>query len=307
MVVDLGSNTGMLLGIFKQRGMNVLGVEPARNIAKIARSKDIDTISDFFSAGVASRIARKKGRPKVITGTNVFAHADDLREFVKGVDILLDDDGVFVIEVPYLVDLIKNLEYDTIYHEHLSYFSTKPLVALFSQFGLRIVDVRRISIHGGSIRIFVQKGPPRRTSRRLASLLKLESDMGLCSPNSYAAFSQRVQQHRIELCALLSKLTSQGKRIVGVSAPAKGNTLLNYCKIGPETLPYIVEKSSLKYHLYTPGTHIPVLPESNLLKDKPDYALVLAWNFANEIMQNLDIYKRGGGKFIVPVPVPEVI
>lgn len=307
LVVDIGSNVGVLLGAFKSQDIRVLGVEPSRNIAKIARERGIDTIDEFFSKTVAEKIIKESGKAKVITGTNVFAHVNDLDGLLQAVDLLLEEKGIFVIEVPYLVNLIDMLEYDTIYHEHLSYFSLKPLIFLFKRFGMEVFDVERIGIHGGSIRVFVRRSSDCGKSNNVEELLLLEEKMGLYRLDTYKRFVKKVEKNREDLVKLLRNLKNRGKKIVGVSAPAKGNTLLNYCKIDCEYLDYIVEKARLKIGLYTPGTHIPVLPESKIFEDKPDYALLLAWNFRDEITKNLKEYVDSGGKFIIPIPEPCII
>ena len=308
LVVDIGSNDGTLLKGFQSLNCNTLGVEPATNVAKIAEDAGVETVNDFFSETIASKVSRAKGKAKVITGTNVFAHINDLDGLLRGVNTLLHDNGVFIIEVPYLVDLIERREFDTIYHEHLSYYAVKPLAVLFKRFNMQIVDVKRISIHGGSIRVYVQKTSSKvHTAESLAELLALEKKMRLDIAATYFEFAQYVANVRSRLVSLLSKLKLTGKRIVGYGAAAKGNTLLNYCKIGSETIDYIVDKTPLKQGLYTPGTHIPVMPPEKILEDMPDYVLTLAWNFLDEILKNEERYRALGGKFIVPIPEPKIL
>lgn len=308
LVVDIGSNDGTLLKSFRSLNCNTVGVEPATNIAKIAQEAGIETVNDFFSETVASKVSRAKGKAKVITGTNVFAHVNDLDGLLRGISTLLDDNGVFVIEVPYLVDLIERREFDTIYHEHLSYYALRPLVVLFKRFNMRIVDVKRIGIHGGSIRVYIQKtkskGP---TAETVAELLTIEKKLRLDVATTYFEFAQYVANVKDRLVRLLRQLKEEGNRIVGYGAAAKGNTLLNYCKIGSETIDYIVDKTPLKQGLYTPGTHIPIAPPEKILEDMPDYVLTLAWNFLDEILQNEERYRGLGGKFIVPIPEPKII
>jgi len=307
MVIDIGSNVGVLLSGFKSQGMRVLGVEPSSNVAKIAIKNGIDTISEFFSSKLALKICQQKGNASVITGTNVFAHIDDLNDFVKAADVLLTEEGIIVIEAPYLVNMLDNLEYDTIYHEHLSYLSMKPMVKFFKRFRMDVFDAEMQSIHGGSLRYFIGREGKRPISKHISEFLLLEEKKKIYSEERLKNFSEDVKNHRNELNTLLSNLKKQGKKIVGVSAPAKGNTLLNYCKIGTEILDYITERSNLKIGKYTPGMHIPVYSDDMLIKDKPDYALILAWNFAEEIMRNNEQYRSKGGKFIVPIPHPHII
>lgn len=308
LVVDIGSNDGTLLRGFRNLGVRTLGVEPATNISKIATSRGIETINAFWSKEIVNKIIQEKGKAKIITGTNVFAHVNDLDDFLLGVNTLLDDDGVLIVEFPYLVDLIEKIEFDTIYHEHLSYFSVWPLVILFKRFDLEIFDVKRVPVHGGSIRIFVKRSSAEwPVTNSVKSLIDLENQMKFDIFETYTIFTEKVNNLRKELLNLLKELKDQGKKIVGYGAPAKGNTLLNYCKIGTDMIEFIVDKSPLKQGLYTPGMHIPVFPVEKLLEDIPDYILILPWNFKEEIMKQQEKFKESGGKFIIPVPQPRVI
>jgi hypothetical protein len=308
LVIDIGSNVGVLLQGFKDQGVDsVLGIDPAENICEIACGNGIDTICGFFSEELAAGIAKTRGRAKVITGTNVVAHINDHHALVRAVEMLLADKGVFIFEAPYLVTLIDDLEYDTIYHEHLSYLSVKPMTRLFGLFGMELFDVREESIHGGSLRYFAGRKGDYPVSDNVARLVKLEDSKGLYDTGRLDDFAVSVQQNRQVLNWMLRTLKHDGKRIAAVSAPAKGMTLLNYCHIGPEILDFITEKAPLKIGKYTPGTHIPILPDSELIKQMPDYALLLAWNFADEIMGNLDDYRKAGGKFIIPIPEPRIV
>ena len=307
LVIDIGSNVGVLLKGFQDRGCRVLGIEPADNIAQIANKNNIQTEPVFFSTDVAKQILSDYGKTKVITASNVFAHIDDLNAVLECLDILLDDDGIFVIEAPYLANLISNLEYDTIYHEHLSYLSIKPLVPFFKNNGFEIFDIQQVDIHGGSIRIFVSRQSSRKISEKVSSIIKIENDNDIYSTNNLMSFSNNVKQNRSDLMSLLYSLKSNGKRIAAVSAPAKGMTLLNYCGIGKNILEFVTEKSNLKINKYTPGGHIKVLPDSALVTEEIDYALLLAWNFKDEIMENLSEYRDAGGKFIIPIPNPTIV
>jgi len=307
LVVDIGSNVGLLLQGFKRQGVAVLGIEPATNICEIARSNGIETINEFFSEELALKIVKAKGKAKAVTGTNVVAHIDNHHALVKALDILLGERGVFVFEAPYLVDLVGNLEYDTIYHEHLSYISVMPMIKLFHQFGMDIFDIEKVSIHGGSLRYFVAKGKAYPVSASVDRFLKLENKRKIHDIDTLKDFAKSIENNREELVWLLRSLKHEGKQIAAVSAPAKGMTLLNYCRIGPELLNFVTEKAPLKIGKYTPGTHIPILPDSELIKQMPDFALLLAWNFADEIMSNLDDYRKAGGKFIIPIPKPVIV
>lgn len=307
LVVDIGSNVGVLLGAFRGAGMRVHGVDPALNIVEIARAQGIPTTCDFFGVEAASQILQDLGPAAVITGTNVFAHVDDLHAFMLGIDRLLTPHGTMIIEVPYLANLIAYTEYDTIYHEHLSYLSARPLVSFFDRCGMEVFDVQQVEIHGGSLRVFAGRRGRHAVSRDVSLLLAQEAESGLHAPDTLKAFAHAVEQNRRELLWLLHRLKAEGKTIAGVSAPAKGMTLLNYCKIDGQILDFVTEKSALKIGRFTPGGHIQVVPDDRLLRDRCDYGLLLAWNFADEIIRNLDTYRRKGGRFIIPIPTPRVI
>jgi len=285
----------------------VLGCEPAENIAAIANHSDILTMPVFFSPDVAKEVVQKHGKAKIITATNVFAHIDNLKLLMKAVDYLLDDDGVFIVEAPYVVHLLDNLEYDTIYHEHLSYLSLTPLVPFFQKCNFEMFDVGQVDIHGGSIRIFISRRSGRPISLRVNELLKNEQNEDTHSLENLWKFAKNVEKNRENLVTLLRSLKNQGKKIAAVSAPAKGMTLLNYCKIGSEILEFATEKSTLKINKYTPGSHLKVMPDSALLTEKIDYALLLAWNFKDEIIKNQSLFREAGGKFIIPIPKPIII
>ena len=308
LVIDIGSNVGVLLQGFINQGIkNVLGIEPAENICQMARANGIETINEFFDEVSVSGIVATKGKARLVTGTNVIAHIDNHHAMVRALDILLDKKGIFIFEAPYLVNLLDNLEYDTIYHEHLSYLSVQPMNRLFQQFGMEIFDVKTVSIHGGSLRYFVTRKGNYPVSGNVARFSEMENEKQVYGIKTLNSFSESVRNSREELTWMLRTLKREGKRIAGVSAPAKGMTLLNYCGIGTDILDFITEKAPQKIGKYTPGTHIPVLPDDELMKQMPDYALLLAWNFADEIMTNLDDYRKMGGKFIVPVPKPRII
>lgn len=305
LAVDIGSNVGVLLDGFRQQGMTTLGIEPVPRIAEMANIRGIETINKFFSEHLAHEIAIHRGKATVITGTNVVAHIDNLHELMRGVKVLLAPDGLFVFEAPYLVDLILRREYDTIYHEHLSYLALSPIALLCAKHGLILFDCERRSIHGGTMRYYIAHQGTRAVTAEVDLLCELEKFV--LSDETLAKFATDVQQQRSALNLLLRELKRDGAMIVAVGAPAKGMTLLNYCKIDDELLDYVTEKAPLKIGRYTPGTRLPVVSDDRLLIDKPDYALLLPWNFAEEIMANLTAYTAGGGKFIVPVPVPVVV
>ncbi len=307
LVMDIGSNAGVLLSGFKTKGFKVIGIDPSSRVADIAIKNGIETIIDFFSVESASKILETYGQCSIITATNVFAHIDNLDSFVIGIKKLLTHDGILVIEAPYLVNLIENLEYDTIYHEHLSYISLKPLVPFFEKFGLELFDVEMQSIHGGTMRYFIGRKDQYQKTENITKFLKMEIEKKIYSESKLQSFSEKVYQHQQELMNLLYDIKKQNKTIVGISAPAKGNTLLNFCKIGPELLNYVTERNPLKINKFTPGMHIPVNSDDELLKNPPDYALILAWNFADEIIKNNSDYQKNGGKFIIPIPKPKIV
>jgi len=307
-VMDIGSNVGVLLQGFKNCGTKILGVDPAANICEIANNQGIPTYNAFFNEKVAVKLRNQYGLFSVITGTNVFAHIDDWDSLVKGVVKLLDSKkGVFIIESPHFLHLLKSLEYDTIYHEHLNYISIEPLVPFFDKYNMEIIKIEQKDIHGGSIRIFVSKKGNYKIEESVAEVLYDEKLYGIRSRSVLDDFAIKVKQNRDEIIDLIYKLKKSGKRVVCISAPAKGMTLLNYCSLGKDTFDYIAEKSLLKIGLLSPGGNIPIVTDAQLIKDNPDYAILLAWNFSKEIMANLEEYKRNGGKFIVPIPKPVIL
>ena len=307
LAVDIGSNSGLLLSGFKNAGFNVLGVEPAPNMFNEAIKNGIDTINDFYNNSSSKKIIELKGRPKIITATNVFAHINDIKMVVSNIESILDDKGILIIEAPYLLDLFRNVYYDTIYHEHLSYLSLKPLKILFNKFGLEIFDVEKIEMHGGSYRYFIARKGDYAITKELITSIKIEDNNKLYDNITLQLFKKSVRNHQIELLSMLTKLKNQRKIIAGISAPAKGTALLNYCGIGPLILDFITELSPFKIGKYTPGTHIPVIDDEMLIEKMPDYALLLAWNFAEPIMVKLNKYKEKGGKFIIPIPKPRIV
>lgn len=301
LAVDIGSNVGVLLEGFKKNGMRILGIDPAPKIAKIANENGIETWQEFINPRVAEKIISIKGKAKVITGTNVFAHIDNKESLMESLNIMLDDEGVFIIEAPYLVDLIENLEYDTIYIDHLEYTSVKPLVTFFNKWGMDVFDVERYNIHGTSIRVFVCWKGKRKIEENVKKFLDLEEEKGIYKKEILNNFSEKVKNHKKQFVELLRELKKQGNKIIGISAPAKGNTLLNYCKIDNSLIDYSTEKSTIKLGNYTPGMHIPIVNENKILEDKPDYGIIFAWNFAEEIIRNNKKFSDSGGKFINPV------
>ncbi len=308
-VVEIASNDGYLLQHYKMVGVPVLGIEPARNIADYAREqRGIETLCEFFTPELARRLASEGVCADVIHANNVLAHVADLNGFVAGLATLLAPSGVAVIEFPYLRDLLDKTEFDTIYHEHLCYFSLTAIDRLFQRNGLKLVDVERIPIHGGSLRITAARedGPELATSR-VSSLLAEEARWGVRHAATYEQFAGRVAAIKQELVRLLEGLKQDGKAIAAYGASAKGSTLLNYCGIGCETLDFVVDRNPAKQGRLTPGTHLPILPTEVLLDRMPDFVLLLTWNFKEEILGQQRTYIGRGGRFIVPIPKIEIV
>ena len=308
LVVDIGSNDGTLLKFFQDAGLAVLGIDPAARIAASATAAGIETIPGFFSIDMARRIVAERGPASVITANNVFAHMDDIRGALDGVRALLDPGGVFVFEVSYLADVVEKTLFDTIYHEHLDYHSVKPLRRFLAAGGMELIEAQRTDSHGGSLRCVARHaGAGRAPGPSVEAMVAMEEEMGLDRARTFVRFSDRIDKLGAELRSLLDRLKGGGGTIAGFGAPAKATTLMYHFGIGPETLDFIVDDSPLKQGLFTPGLHIPVLPASALYERKPDYALILAWNFAPAIMEKNAAFRAAGGRFIVPVPDLELV
>jgi SAM-dependent methyltransferase len=305
LVIEVASNDGYLLQFYKRAGVPVLGIEPATNVAKMAEERGIPTLVRFFGSDLGGELRKEGKRADVIHANNVLAHVADLNGFVAGIALALKDDGVAVIEAPHVKPMIERLEFDTIYHEHLCYYSLTALKPLFERHGLKIVDVHEIPLHGGSLQVHAAySGEP---SARVVKLLEEERNAGIGTREFYRDFGDRVRRLKTELVSFLAELKSGGSRIAAYGASAKGSTLLNYCGIGRGTLEFVADRSTVKQGLYTPGTHLKVQPPEALLETRPDHVLLLTWNFADEILEQQAAYREQGGKFIIPVPAPAIV
>jgi SAM-dependent methyltransferase len=307
LVIDVGCNDGTLLEGFKRHGVRTLGVDPAKNLAPFTAAKGIERYIGLFTAATAHDIVGKKGHAAVVTATNTFPHIQDLEDFISGMKTVLRPGGVFVIEMHYLLDLIEQVAFDTIYHEHISYWALGPMKRFFARHGMTVVDAQRVPLHHGQLRVHVQRAGDGPVHERVAQVIAAEQAAGLDRFETYVSFAERAKKIKQDLHEALVSFAREGRRVAGYGAPAKGNTLLGFLEIGPELLPYIVDRSPLKQGLYTPGTHIPVVAPERLLTDQPDYVLLLAWNFVDEIVTQQAEYRRRGGKFMVPVPEVRVL
>jgi len=305
LAVELASNDGYLLKNYVEAGIPVLGIDPAEGPARAAEAIGVHTLNTFFTADLASQLAAEGRQADVVHGNNVLAHVADTNGFVSGIATLLKESGVAVIEVPYVKDLIDHREFDTIYHEHLCYFSVTALDHLFRRHGLFLNEVKRLPIHGGSLRLYVEK--VERVGESVRHLLGVEAEERVDRIDFYRDFAQRVEHLKTELLVLLGGLRGDGRSIAAYGAAAKGATLINYIGIGTDLVDFVVDRNVHKQGKYMPGQHIPIFGPEQLLEAQPDYVLLLAWNFATEIMEQQAEYARRGGRFVVPVPVPRVV
>lgn len=305
-VVEIGSNDGSFLQYYLQRGIPALGIDPAANVAEVANARGIPTRVAFFGADFARKLLAEGVQADLILGNNVLAHVPDLNGFVEGMKILLKPGGVISMEFPHLLRLMQENQFDTIYHEHFSYFSFLTVSRVFAAHGLTIADVEEVPTHGGSLRIFARHvGTP--LTARAAELLERETAAGLARLDHYAAFGERVKEVKRNLLDFLIQAKREGKRIVGYGAPAKGNTLLNYCGIRTDFLDFTVDLNPHKQGRFLPGSHIPIQAPEQITHAKPDYVLILPWNIKQEIMEQLREIRSWDGKFVVPIPELQVL
>ncbi len=306
-VVEIASNDGTVLSYFQKTGVKVLGVEPAANIAKVASAAGIETCNEFFHDDTAAALLHRHGAADVILARHVFAHVPEIHSFVKGLKALLAPTGAVAIEAPYLIDFVEKNEFDTVYHEHYSYLSVRAMAYLFDLYGMELFDAERVAIHGGSIIYFIGHKGAHAVNETVPQLIQEERDKGLDRPETYAAFATRTERVRDDILSLLRSLKGEGKRIAAYGAPAKGNTFLNYCGISTDLVDYTVDKSPYKQDLYTPGMHLPVHHPDKLAEEMPDYVLLLAWNFAEEIIEQQRAYLAKGGRFIQAIPEVRIL
>jgi len=308
LIVDIASNDGCLLKPFKEEGNRVLGIDPAINLAEIANKSGIETLPKFWGKYLAKEILEKYGSAKIITAFNVFAHVDDIHSFVDGAKTLLSKEGYFIIESPHLYNLIKKIEFDTVYHEHLSYLLVKPLDKLMKEHNMRVAKTKKFEIHGGSIRLYIEHENKKDSSDgSTQKIINEEIGASLDNIDIYMSLDKKVKKLKEDLVSKLLEFKSNGKTISAFGASAKGNTLLNYCGIGNNIIDYIFDDTPEKQGKITPGVYIPIINGKELMKKKPDYLLLLAWNFVDEIMKKTKNYRESGGRYIIPVPNLKII
>jgi hypothetical protein len=303
LAIDIGSNDGTLLSGFRDCGVRVLGIEPT-NISDIANANGIPTVQDFFSERLAHSIVIEHGKAKAITAANMFAHVASLGDLIRGVEHLLDEGGVFVTESHYLMDILKTVQYDSIYHEHLKFYSIKSLIKLFSYYDFTLCDVERIENYGGSIRVFAIKGKGHPVAESVTNLLREEEEFGLYESKCFDEFRNNILSSKKALMHLLVNAAARGEKVVGVGCPGRASTLINFCGIDPQLMPYIAEQStSLKLGLALPGKHIPIVDEEIILREQPEYVVILSWHYWRPIVKKL---REKGLKSKIVIPLPEL-
>lgn len=308
-VMEIASNDGYLLQYFKEQGIPVLGIEPAENVAKVAEEKGIPCITKFFGKQTATELVSEGKRSDLLLGNNVLAHVPDIHDFVGGMKIVLKPQGIITMEFPHLLRLIEHNQFDTIYHEHFSYLSFLTVEKIFAEHGLTLFDVDELPTHGGSLRIYAKhvEDDSRPVSTRTEEMRERETSFGLGSIKIYTAFSEKVKETKRKLLSFLIKAKEDGKSIAGYGAPAKGNTLLNYCGVGTDFIDYTVDRSPHKQNHALPGVRIPIFHPDKIKETKPDYLLILPWNIKEEIMDQMSFIREWGGEFVVPIPGVKIL
>ena len=308
-VIELASNDGYLLQYFVEKGIPVLGIEPAKNVAQVAIQKGIPTITEFFGVKLARKMSQEGKKADLLLGNNVLAQVPDINDFVAGMKIVLKPQGVITVEFPHLMRLIEGNQFDTIYHEHFSYFSFIAAEKIFARHGITLFDVEELKTHGGSIRIYGRHAEDvsKPLTGRALELKERELRAGYDRMETYATFAKKVEETKRRLLQILVEVKSQGKKIVGYGAPGKGNTLLNYCGIRSDFLDYTVDRNPYKHGRFTPGTHIEIFPPDRITQDRPDYLFILPWNLKDEITRQMAFIREWGGKFIVPIPEAAIL
>jgi hypothetical protein len=309
LVMEIASNDGYLLQYFKEKNIPVLGIEPTANTAQVAIGKGIETITRFFGKQLATELAGKNKKANLLLGNNVLAHVPDILDFVGGMKIILADDGVITMEFPHLLQLVENNQFDTIYHEHFSYLSFYTVKQIFESQGLELFDVEEIPTHGGSLRIFAKhkEDSSKEVNAAVGDLLDKEKKAGLADVKYYTSFQEKAFSIKISFVEFLINSKKQGKRVAGYGAAAKGNTLMNYCGVKSDLIDYVVDANPNKQDKYLPGSHIPVVDEQHLKTNKPDYVIIFPWNIREEIMGQLAYIRDWNGKFLIPIPKPELV
>jgi len=309
LVIEVASNDGYLLQYFKEQQVPVLGVEPTANTAAVAKEKGIESVIDFFGVKLAKQLAGEGRKADLLLGNNVLAHVPDIMDFVGGMKIILKEDGVITMEFPHLLQLVENNQFDTIYHEHFSYLSFYTVKQIFESQGLELFDVDEISTHGGSLRIYAKhkEDASKQISPNVTALLKKEIDKGINSLSLYENFQQKAMKVKLGMLSFLIEQKKAGKKVAAYGAAAKGNTLLNFCGVRNDLVDYVVDANPNKQNKFLPASHIPVLNEEYLKKDKPDFVIILPWNLKDEIVTQLAYIKEWGGKFVIPVPALQIL
>jgi len=308
LIVDVGSNDGIMIRSCKAVGIQGMGIEPATNLSMQANYEGLETINEFLNEKAVQEVIKRRGHADIVTATNVFAHTEDISYFVTMAKKILKPGGILVIEIQYLFDTIRTMTFDNVYHEHLYYYTLTSLNKFFRSQGMEIIDVEHVDTHGGSLRVYAQKqGAARKITNAVQNLLQEEKEKKVDDIETYKAFALKITTVKTELKNYIKKIKDQHKSIAGYGAPAKSTTLLNYCGITSEEIDYIVDDNPLKMGLYTPGTHISVVSSEKLKTNKPDYLLILAWNFAPEILQKTKFLAEQGTQFIIPLPEPRIV